>query len=150
MDNLGLQSLKQKKKNCTISQGFLMFMYMNIIYENQEHKLCVWRLKSYTVDDSKEWQLVSEISPDRFKIDDFNYLPLAIDPFDANTMYLWSDLHECFASTNLHKGELVLHNNLERSSSNSRTLSFAQGLTNSYFSIFVLLNWVHSIPSSSQ
>lgn len=36
-----------------------------------------------------------------------------------------------FTSTNLHKWVLMLHKNLERSRSNGRTLSFAQGLANS-------------------
>ncbi|CAH8384989.1 unnamed protein product [Eruca vesicaria subsp. sativa] len=65
---------------CTPCQGFLM--YMNIVSVTKvdgslDNKLCVWRLKS------EGWQLMSEISADFIFTDEFDYLPVTINPFDA-------------------------------------------------------------------
>ncbi|CAA7032081.1 unnamed protein product [Microthlaspi erraticum] len=130
------------RRSCTTSQGSLM--YMNIFSEHNgdgsvEHKLSVWRLKS------DEWRLVSQISPACIKTR-FDYFPLTINPFDANTMYLLSRMHKCLASTNVHKGKFGLHNNLERSS-NGRTLIFAGELDLATFSTFALPLWLSRIPS---
>ncbi|XP_010430831.1 PREDICTED: F-box protein At3g28330 [Camelina sativa] len=137
------------RRACTTSQGSLM--YMNIIKEDKDdgsvmNKLCVWRLHS------KEWQIVSQISPACMKRG-LNYYPLAINPFDANKMYLWSELHKCFVSTtNLNKGKFERHKNLE-CSSDGHVLSFArewnpfEDLFDSFSSKFVLPRSLHRIPS---
>lgn len=92
-------------RTCTTSEGFLM--YMNIISdEGLDDKLCVWRLKS------GEWQLVSEISP-TFIETGFEYLPLAINPFDANIVYLWSWKHQSLLFINLLNGNFMIHNQIE-------------------------------------
>ncbi|KAG2323549.1 hypothetical protein Bca4012_059032 [Brassica carinata] len=105
---------------CTVSQGSLM--YMNIAAQGKEHdKLSVWRLKS-----SWEWQLVSEISYSSYE---HPYIPLAINPFDAETVYFWSnDLDDqCLVSMNLGIGEFVVHDKLERSSSDGCILKSPEG-----------------------
>uniref|UniRef100_A0A1J3H2R8 F-box protein n=1 Tax=Noccaea caerulescens TaxID=107243 RepID=A0A1J3H2R8_NOCCA len=74
-----------------------------------------------------------------------------MNPFDAVTMYLQSNMHTCLASTNLrHKGgKFGLHNNLERSSY-GHTLSFDSPKREGSYSIystFVLPRWLYRIPS---
>ncbi|KAL9293030.1 unnamed protein product [Arabidopsis thaliana] len=133
----------------TTSQGSLM--YMKIINEEKDDgslglKLCVWRLKS------GEWEIVSEISPACIK-SGLDYFPLAINPFDANKMYLWSEMHKCLVSTSLLKGKFRRHKKLEYSS-DGRIMSFAgdwspfEHLFNPCFSRFALPHWLHRIPSS--
>ncbi|VVB04303.1 unnamed protein product [Arabis nemorensis] len=135
------------KRVCSTSQGFLM--YMNIVSEqNKEDKLCLWRLKC------GEWQLVSEISP-AFIEANMYYIPLGINPIDAKTVYFWSGdrNHQCLLSVNLHNGEFVLHNELERTSE-GRVLSSVDGprdmeyVLESHFSSFVLPQWLHCFPSA--
>ncbi|BAB02640.1 unnamed protein product [Arabidopsis thaliana] len=133
----------------TTSQGSLM--YMKIINEEKDDgslglKLCVWRLKS------GKWEIVSEISPACIK-SGLDYFPLAINPFDANKMYLWSEMHKCLVSTSLLKGKFRRHKKLEYSS-DGRIMSFAgdwspfEHLFNPCFSRFALPHWLHRIPSS--
>lgn len=89
-------------------------MYMNIFSESVHHKLVVWRLMN------REWQLVSVLMG-------FDYLPLtlAINPFDGNTLYMWSQMQDSLASINLRNGSFELHNELERSK-DGQTLSSVQ------------------------
>ncbi|EFH53871.1 hypothetical protein ARALYDRAFT_906094 [Arabidopsis lyrata subsp. lyrata] len=58
------------------------------------------------------WQLVSEISP-TFIETGFEYLLLAINPFDANIVYLWSWKHQSLLFFNLLNGNFVIHNQIE-------------------------------------
>uniref|UniRef100_A0A0D3D2J3 F-box protein At3g26010-like beta-propeller domain-containing protein n=1 Tax=Brassica oleracea var. oleracea TaxID=109376 RepID=A0A0D3D2J3_BRAOL len=105
-----------------VSRGSLM--YMNIAAQGDEHdKLSVWRLKS-----SWEWQIVSEVSYIGYK---HPYIPLAINPFDAETVYFWSnDLdNQCLVSMNLRIGEFVFHGKLERSSSDGCIVKSPEGHT---------------------
>lgn len=109
-------------------------MYMNIFSENVHHKLIVWRLMN------REWQLVSVLMG-------FDYLPLtlAINPFDGNALYMWSQMQDSLASINLGNGSFELHNELERSK-DGQTLSSVQCngemdtmqcLSQSHFTMFV-------------
>lgn len=129
-------------KSCTSSQGVIM--YTSIVHVDREFKLRTWRLE-----ESWEWQLISDISP----VTTLDYFPLGINPFDANTIYMWNKL---FASTNLYKRQFRLHNNLERTT-DGRTLHFAGewdpdkdegGLYRRFTLRFVLPRWLHPIPSS--
>ncbi|XP_023638073.1 F-box protein At3g28330 [Capsella rubella] len=133
------------RRACTTSQGSLM--YMNIIKEDKddgsvEHKLCVWKLKN------EEWQIVSSACIKR----GVDYFPLVINPFDANIMYLWNEMHKCFVSNNLTKGKFGRHKNLECSSDG--VLSFArdwnpfEDLFDSFFSKFALPRSLHRFPTS--
>ncbi|CAN6904755.1 unnamed protein product, partial [Brassica oleracea] len=122
-------------------------MYMNIAAQGDEHdKLSVWRLKS-----SWEWQIVSEVSYIGYK---HPYIPLAINPFDAETVYFWSnDLdNQCLVSMNLRIGEFVFHGKLERSSSDGCIVKSPEGHTfiqlAQEFSSFVLPKWLHRIPNT--
>lgn len=87
------------KRVCT-SQRFIMYMSIVSEHIDVEHKLRVWRLES------GEWQLVYEISPrsdhywSPFHSAGFDFIPLTINPFDASTMYMWSYMQGCVASTN--------------------------------------------------
>ncbi|XP_010431106.1 PREDICTED: F-box protein At3g28330-like [Camelina sativa] len=130
------------RRVCTTSQGFIM--YMNMVSQvkddgHVEHKLRVWRLNS------PEWLLVSEISPVCCETG-FNYIPLTINPFDANTMYMMCTMHQCLGSTNFHEDKFGRHNSLD-CCNDYQTLSFV-GLYPSYISMFVLPRWLHKIPSS--
>ncbi|CAH2045081.1 unnamed protein product [Thlaspi arvense] len=119
-------------------------MYMNIISQvkddgSVDHKFSVWRLLLKV----GEWELVSEMTG-------FDYFPLAINPFDGNTVYLWSETQECLASVSLRNGNFELHNELE-CSSNGQTLSSVQcnremDTEKSRFSMFVLPRWLYRIP----
>ena len=97
---------------------------MNIAAQGDEHdKLSVWRLKS-----SWEWQIVSEVSYIGYE---HPYIPLAINPFDSETVYFWSnDLdNQCLVSMNFRIGEFVFHGKLERSSSDGCILKSPEGHT---------------------
>ncbi|KAF2596902.1 hypothetical protein F2Q68_00011759 [Brassica cretica] len=100
------------RRSCTTSGGSLM--YMNIFSESVHHKLIVWRLMN------REWQLVPVLMG-------FDYLPLTlgINPFDGNTLYMWSQMQDSLASINLRNGSFELHNELERSK-DGQTLSSVQ------------------------
>ncbi|KAF8079737.1 hypothetical protein N665_1004s0021 [Sinapis alba] len=132
---------------CTVSQGSLM--YMNIIAsqgDDHHHRLRVWKLLSIW-----EWQLVSEISYIGYE---YPYIPLAINPFDAETVYFWSnDLdHQCLVSMNIGRGEFVLHDKLEGSSSDGCILKSPEGQSfiqlAQEFSSFVLPKWLYPIPNT--
>ncbi|CAA7032083.1 unnamed protein product [Microthlaspi erraticum] len=138
------------KRSCTASEGNLMYMNITSQYKDDgslENKLRVWRLKN-----GSEWQLVSETSPAFIKTGT-DYIPLVINPFDANTVYLWSEMDKSLVSLNLRNGNLELHNELERSSNGQTLSSFRcikemntmECLSNSYFS-FVLPRWLYRIP----
>ncbi|XP_018435663.1 F-box protein At3g28330-like [Raphanus sativus] len=127
-------------RSCTTSGGSLM--YMNIFSESVYHKLIVWKLMD------REWQLVSALMG-------FDYLPLAINPFDGNTLYMWRAMQDSLASINLRNGSFELHNELERSR-DGRTLSSVEYnremvtmeyLSQSCFAMFVLPRWLYRIPS---
>ncbi|KAF3592210.1 hypothetical protein DY000_02020283 [Brassica cretica] len=117
-----LETSPQFQRFCTVSQGSLM--YMNIAAQGDEHdKLSVWRLKS-----SWEWQIVSEVSYIGYE---HPYIPLAINPFDSETVYFWSnDLdNQCLVSMNFRIGEFVFHGKLGRSSSDGCILKSPEGHT---------------------
>ncbi|KAJ4888923.1 F-box family protein [Raphanus sativus] len=141
--DLGTSPLFQRF--CTVSQGSLM--YMNIASQGDEyHKLSVWRLKS-----SWEWNLVSEISYISYE---HTYIPLAINPFDAETVYFWSnDLDDqCLVSMNLGIGEFFIHGKSERGSTDGCLLKTPEGKTfiqlAQEFSSFVLPKWLYRIPNT--
>ncbi|WZY88712.1 hypothetical protein YC2023_045447 [Brassica napus] len=94
---------------CTTYQGSLM--YINIVSQDGsvDHKLCVWRLKSW------EWQLISEISTALTETK-FDYIPLRINSCDATTAYFLSQKHKRLIAINLRNGERMLHRELELSS----------------------------------
>uniref|UniRef100_A0A0D3BZJ7 F-box domain-containing protein n=2 Tax=Brassica oleracea var. oleracea TaxID=109376 RepID=A0A0D3BZJ7_BRAOL len=123
---------------CTTYQGSLM--YMNIVSQvgSVDHKLCVWRLKSW------EWQLISKISTALTEIK-FDYIPLRINPCDATTAYFLSQKHQRLIAINLRNGERMLHRELELSSGGRilRSLHYPQG---SYFYSFVLPQWLYRLP----
>lgn len=126
------------KRACTTYQGSLM--YMNIVSQvgSVDHKLCVWRLKSW------EWQLISKISTALTEIK-FDYIPLRINPCDATTAYFLSQKHQRLIAINLRNGERMLHRELELSSGGRilRSLHYPQG---SYFYSFVLPQWLYRLP----
>ncbi|VVB04302.1 unnamed protein product [Arabis nemorensis] len=135
--------LEKVPKFTTTCQGFLM--YMNVVSvtkddESVEEKFNIWRLKS------GEWQLVSEIAGW------FNDIPLAINPFDAKSVYFWSKYGQRLLSFNLRNGEFVCHNKLKYSS-DGRISSSVKGpkvvkyFTEPNFSSFVLPQWLHRIPN---
>ncbi|KAL1198220.1 F-box protein [Cardamine amara subsp. amara] len=134
-------------RTCTTSQEFLM--YMNIVSVAKadgslEDKLCVWRLENW------EWQLVSEFSLG-FVQTGFEYIPLGINPFDAKTVYFWR--RQCLLSINLHNGDFMLHDKLERSS-DGRVMSSVscprdmEYILESHFASFVLPQWLHPFPNT--
>lgn len=99
-------------------------------------KLSIWRLKS------GEWQLISQLS-----MPFINYVLLAMNPFDSETLYLLKKMNYYLTSTNLHKG------NLDHTS-DSNTLIFAgeweAAIKCHYldFPMFVLPPWLYMIPST--
>ncbi|CDY47240.1 BnaA02g29260D [Brassica napus] len=133
------------KRACTTCQGFLM--YINIVSVAEVDKLCVWRLKS------EGWQLVSEISTDIVTAG-FDYIPLGMNPFDDKLVYFWRGNMEGqdLLSINLHIGEFMVHEELERSS-DGRVLSSVGGpreieyIKETFYSSFVLPRWLHPFPN---
>jgi len=139
-----LEKHREFIRTCTTSQGFLM--YMNIVSdEGLDAKLCVWRLKS------GEWQLVSEISP-TFIETPFDYLPLTIDPFDANIAYFWSSKHQTLLFINLLNGNFVIHSELEYTKQNSIISSCNSPILMRVLTqhirccLLVLPQWMYRIP----
>ncbi|KAF8105996.1 hypothetical protein N665_0149s0026 [Sinapis alba] len=129
------------RRACTTYQGSLM--YMNIVSQvnddrSIDHKLCVWRLKSW------EWKPISEISMSLTETK-YDYIPLRINSFDATTAYFLSKKHQRLISVNLRNGECLLHNELERSSG-GRILSSVHFQKGSYFHSFVLPQWLYRLP----
>lgn len=133
------------KRACTTCQGFLM--YINIVSIAKVDKLCVWRLER------EGWQLVSEISTG-FITTGFDYIPLGMNPFDDKLVYFWRGnmQGQDLLSINLHNGEFIVHEELERSS-DGRVLSSVGGpreieyIRESYYSSFVLPRWLHPFPN---
>nr|VDC91960.1 unnamed protein product [Brassica rapa] len=133
------------KRACTTCQGFLM--YINIVSVAEVDKLCVWRLKS------EGWQLVSEISTDIVTAG-FDYIPLGMNPFDDKLVYFfWGNMEgQDLLSINLHIGEFMVHEELERSS-DGRVLSSVGGpreieyIKETFYSSFVLPRWLHPFPN---
>ncbi|XP_023640428.1 F-box protein At3g28330 [Capsella rubella] len=118
---------------CTTSQGFLMYMNISL-----ERRLSIWRLESC------EWKLVAQITSKTA----FDYIPLAINPFDSNIVYLLRNMHHCLACANLDKGKFEDH------ISDSGTLTFSgdwdTAVKDHYeaYHTFSLPRWLYRIPSS--
>ncbi|CAH8267033.1 unnamed protein product [Arabidopsis lyrata] len=125
----------QHRPNRSFSTWQGSIMYMNIISVTKddgslEDKLFVWRLEN------GEWQLVFEIATP-FIETRVEYFPLAINPFDAKTVYFWSKKHRSFISINLNNGKFVLESKLED--------NITRGL---YLRLVVLPQWLHRIPNT--
>ncbi|CAH8314671.1 unnamed protein product [Eruca vesicaria subsp. sativa] len=138
-----IEELPRFQRSCTVSKGSLM--YMNVVRQGDEHKLSVWRLTS-----SWEWQLVAEIS---YNKDGYHNVPLAINPFDAETIYFWNNKDRCLVSMNVRIGEFVLQGKLDRSSSSDGCiLRSTQGKIiiqlAQEFSSFVVPKWLYRIPTT--
>ncbi|CAH8384953.1 unnamed protein product [Eruca vesicaria subsp. sativa] len=154
-----LEKITMFTRFCTPFQGFLM--YMNIVSVTKvdgslDNKLCVWRLMS-----EGYWQLMSETSPAFTLTDNFDYLPVTVNPFDAKTAYLWSMKQERLLSFDVYNGKLVIHNQCEGSGdgrtvipvNDPRAMIFFKRLLErvsvvgeNYFIPFVLPQWLHRIP----
>ncbi|VVB04301.1 unnamed protein product [Arabis nemorensis] len=138
-----LEKVPKFTRACTTCQGFLM--YMNVVSvtkddESVEEKFNIWRLKS------GEWQLVSEIAGW------FNDIPLAINPFDAKSVYFWSKYGQRLLSFNFRNGKFVCTDKLEYSSEGRISSSVKGPKVVKYFiepnfSSFVLPQWLHRIPN---
>ncbi|CAA7028911.1 unnamed protein product [Microthlaspi erraticum] len=132
-----LETSPRYKRSCTTSQGYLM--YMNV--GKDDGRLRVWRLKS------AGWQLASEIALKKY------VFPIAINPFDAETVYFWKHSSPRLLSLNLRTGKkIVLHGNFERCSDGRiiKCQSDKKYTARSNFSSFVLPKWLHPIPRGEQ
>ncbi|XP_010430835.1 PREDICTED: putative F-box protein At3g28280 [Camelina sativa] len=121
---------QQFDRSFSTCQGSLMYMRIVSVTKADgtvEDKLCVWRLKS------GEWQLVST-----FIYTGLKYFPMGINPFDANTIYFWSKEDRSLLSFNVRNEKFVLE----------RKLKHSRDLTGSFFSSFVLPQWLHKIPKT--
>ncbi|KAF8086762.1 hypothetical protein N665_0613s0030 [Sinapis alba] len=136
---------------CTPCQGFLM--YMNIV-GGATKKICLWRLQS------EGWQQISKISIGFILAD---YLPLTINPFDAETAYFWSMEQQHLLYFNLHNGKSVIHSQLTRLErrghdhfmvpiSDPRAMISLHchhiGTSQANFIQFVLPRWLYRIPNT--
>lgn len=158
LPELKLEQVELSNRACTISQGFLM--YMNIISEEildelrEEYRLFVWKLPSNTIDFT-DWKLVAKVLIPYSRYG-FDYVPLTINPFDANIAYLWSREHDSLVSINLENNKFVIHKELEHGSDGVtiKSISYSgyvfrdptDGICEAYLSTFVLTPWLQWIP----
>ncbi|KAJ0234505.1 F-box domain-containing protein [Hirschfeldia incana] len=137
-----LEKRVQFTRACTTYQGSLM--YINIVSQDNDdgsvdHKLCVWRLKSW------EWQLISEISTALTETK-FDYILLRINSFDATKAYFLSEKQQRLIAINLRNGERLLLRDLECSSGGRILMSSAHCPQGSNFHSFVLPQWLYRLP----
>lgn len=127
----------------------------DVIYiELLNRKLKVWRLNN---SDSEPWQLSRKFNIWSFGCVD-NCFPLAMNPFDTDIVYLWSQHYGCLVSGNLQTEEFFLHLESEDWSSSESSFNINTADSEEYMeyysdetsvlmlSQFVLPLWMDSVP----
>ncbi|KFK35960.1 hypothetical protein AALP_AA4G060200 [Arabis alpina] len=91
----------------------------DVIYiEILDRRLKVWRLKNNKNSKSSEcWQLSREEINMTSVGFDVDCIPMAMNPFDSDIIYLWSLQHSCLVSCNLLTQEFIVHQKLKNWSS---------------------------------
>ncbi|CAG7875635.1 unnamed protein product [Brassica rapa] len=87
-------------------------IYIEILYG----RLKVWKLNNNKNDSgSSEWWHLSgeEINLVSVVGSDFDCFPMAVNPFNADIIYMWSVQDSCLVSGNLRTQEFVVHQELE-------------------------------------
>ncbi|CAH8286226.1 unnamed protein product [Eruca vesicaria subsp. sativa] len=88
---------KDYKRTLTTSEGFVT--YVRALAKKEETVLKIWRFNN---DDDDTWHLLWEV---RFPMIIGDYVPMAMNPFDVTTVYLWSQRDHHLVSCNLRKGD---------------------------------------------
>nr|VDD60146.1 unnamed protein product [Brassica oleracea] len=124
-------------------------IYIEILYP----RLKVWKLNNFSK--SGEWWQLSREESVEF---DAHCLPLAMNPFDTNIVYLWSQHHGSLVTCDLRRQEFIVHQESEtwRNSegcyriNTSGTKGYVEGNTNAttviMLSQYVLQRWMDSVP----
>ncbi|EOA12039.1 hypothetical protein CARUB_v10008015mg [Capsella rubella] len=132
-----------------------------IFVEAIHRRLSVWRLLNDEEYISERWQLIREINMPSF-VSDVNCFPLAMNPFDADIVYLWLRQDRCLASGNLQTQEFIVHQESDDSSSSevdcccrvnaSDTVEYLEEFRNGVFMLFqfVLPRWMDSVPPTTK
>ncbi|KAG2328389.1 hypothetical protein Bca52824_011117 [Brassica carinata] len=123
-------------------------------------RLKVWKMnknKNNSGSGSSEWWHLSgeEINLASVVGSDFDCFPMAVNPFDAEIIYLWSVQHSCLVSGNLQTQEFIVHKESENWSNwESINAYHTKGYiednhnltTVLMLSQFVLPQWIDSVP----
>ncbi|VVB00698.1 unnamed protein product [Arabis nemorensis] len=125
----------------------------DVIYiEILDQRLKVWRLNS------ERWQLSREEIDMASVGFDVDCIPMAMNPFDSDIIYLWSLEHCCFVSGNLRTHEFIVHQESENWSSSKGCCRINTSGAEGYmeyarylFSVvmlsqFVLPQWMDPVP----
>ncbi|CAH8272767.1 unnamed protein product [Arabidopsis lyrata] len=81
---------------CTTSQGYFVLIEAGLIDEVRSYNVRLWRLKS----DSWSWEKAREINMACVGLG-FKCVPMAINYFDIDIIYLWDLDRQCFVICNL-------------------------------------------------
>ncbi|XP_018438476.2 F-box protein At1g49990 [Raphanus sativus] len=125
-------------------------IYIEILYP----RLKVWKLNNKYSRNGEWWQLSREESVEF----DAHCFPLAMNPFDPNIVYLWSQHHESLVTCNLWRQEFIVHQESETGRNSEgcycvNTSGFkgyvkgnVDATTVIMLSPFVLQLWMDSVP----
>ncbi|CAH2036293.1 unnamed protein product [Thlaspi arvense] len=130
----------------------------DVIYiETLHRRLKIWRLNN-NFESGECWQLSREeidMASVGFDVDCF---PMAMNPFDTDIVYLWSQQHECLVSGDLRKQEFIVHQESENWSDSGGSWRINTYNSKGYvednrnvtrvimLSQFVLQRWMDSVP----
>ncbi|KAF8096649.1 hypothetical protein N665_0304s0014 [Sinapis alba] len=124
-------------------------IYIEILYP----RLKVWKLNNNYSKSGKWWQLSREESVEF----DGHCYPLAMNPFDTNIVYLWSQQYESLVTHNLRRQEFIVHQESEslrnsegcyriNTSGSKGYVECNDATTVIMLSPFVLQRWMDSVP----
>ncbi|XP_019090148.1 PREDICTED: F-box protein At3g28330-like [Camelina sativa] len=91
-----------RKKICTTSQGYFVIIDVGSIDEVKSYNVKVMRLKT----DSWNWEKAWEINMSCVELG-FKCVPMAINCFDINIIYLWDLDRNCFLACNLRTHKIL-------------------------------------------
>ncbi|VVB05812.1 unnamed protein product [Arabis nemorensis] len=139
------------RRALTTSGGDVMFI--EILSQGQRLKL--WKLENNecTSDSGDMWKLSWEINSVSFGYGGGDYFPMAMNPFDTDLSYLWSEEQRCLVSFNLRTHEFIVQRETESCLVN--TYMFKEYVEDIIHCIsdyvvmipqFVLPRWMESVP----
>ncbi|ESQ30480.1 hypothetical protein EUTSA_v10011517mg [Eutrema salsugineum] len=142
-------------RRCLTTSGEDVF-YVEILCP----RLKVWRLNNNYSVSSEWWHLSREQEINLASV--LDCFPMAVNPFDADIVYLWSQQHECLVSGNLRTQEFTVHRQESENWGDSEgcwriNTSDSKGYveyncnvtTVFILSPFVLQRWMDSVPCPS-
>ncbi|CAH2066515.1 unnamed protein product [Thlaspi arvense] len=90
------RNLPSEKMICTTSQGYFVLIDAEQLQDNKSYDVRIWRLRC----DSWSWEKAREINMDSLGLGR-RCVPVAINCFDIDIIYLWDLDGNCFVACNL-------------------------------------------------